>query len=321
MKKIALLVALTVMASAPAFADVRAEEKSTVKFEGMLGRMINMFGGGDPVTQTVSVKGDRKATMGKDRGQIVDLAEEKIYDLDLRRKQYTVTTLAELRKKMEEARQKMAQQSPQKADGNAPQAEVEFSLKDTGQRRTINGFDAREVVMTVTVHEKGKTVEQAGGMVMTANTWLASKIDAMAEIAAFDRRYAEKMAGIMFGDGQAAAMAAGMYPMMADAMRKMQAENVNLDGTPVLTVVRMEAVPGAEQAKAAAQPQQEQSRPRGLGGLGGAIGGGLARRIGGGDKPAAEGGRTLVMTMENELLKATPSVGAELTIPADFKAR
>ena len=321
MKKIALLVVLAILMSAPSFADVRAEEKSTLKFEGMLGRMINMFGGGDPTTQTISVKGNRKATMSKDRGQIIDLGEEKIYDLDLRRKQYTVTTFAELRKQMEEARQKMAQQSPAKPDGNATQGEVEFSLKESGQRKTINGFDAREVVITVTVHEKGKTLEQAGGMVMTANTWLAPKVGGMSEIADFDRRYAEKIAGIMLGDAQAAAMAAGMYPMMADAMRKMQAENVNLDGTPVLTVMKMEAVPNAEQAKTAPQPQPE-SRPRGLGGLGGAIGGGLARRIGGGDKPATDNGRTLVMTMESELLKASPAVvDAELAVPSDFKLR
>jgi hypothetical protein len=307
------------LSSAPAYADVRAEEKSQVKFEGMLGRMINLFGGGDPVTQAVSVKGDRKATLGKDRGQIIDLAEEKIYELDLRRKTYTVTTFADLRKKMDEARQKAASQSPQKADAGAqPEFEVEFSIMESGQRRAINGFDAREVVMTVSVHEKGKPLEQGGGMVMTGNTWLAPKVAGMTEIAEFDRRYAEKLASAVLLDAQTAAMAAGMYPMMADAMKRMQAENVNLDGTPVLTVVKMEAVPSAEQAKAA--PKQEESRPSGLGGLGGR----LARRaIGGGDdKAAAPGGRTLVMTFQNELLKASPAVvDAELAVPADFKLR
>ena len=189
---------------------------------------------------------------------------------------------------------------------------------ESGQRRAINGFDAREVVMTVTVHEKGTALEQGGGMVMTGNTWLAPKVAGMSEIAEFDRRYAEKLASAVLLDAQTAAMAAGMYPMMADAMTRMQAENVNLDGTPVLTVVKMEAVPSAEQAKAA--PKQEESRPSGLGGLGGR----LARRaIGGGDdKAAAPGGRTLVMTFQNELLKASPAVvDSELAVPADFKLR
>ena len=54
---------------------------------------------------TVAVKGDRKATMGDTTGQIIDLAEEKIYDLDLKKKSYKVTTFAELRRRMEEAQQ------------------------------------------------------------------------------------------------------------------------------------------------------------------------------------------------------------------------
>jgi len=317
-KRVALLALAVVALSVPAVADVRAEEKSQVKFEGMLGRMINLFGGGDPVTQAISVKGNRKATLGKDRGQIIDLAEEKIYDLDLRRKTYTVTTFADLRKKMEEARQKAASQSPEKVEaGKQPEFQVQFSIMESGQRRAINGFDAREVVMTVTVLEKGKTLEQGGGMVMTGNTWLAAKVAGMNEIAEFDRRYAEKLASAVLLDAQTAAMAAGMYPMMADAMTRMQAENVNLDGTPVLTVVKMEAVPSGEQAKAA--PKQEEPRPSGLGGLGGR----LARRtIGGDDKAAAPGGRTLVMTFQNELLKASPAVvEAELAVPADFKIK
>jgi hypothetical protein len=317
------LAVVAILASSQALADVRAEEKSQLKFEGMLGRMMNLFGGGDPLTQVVSVKGDRKATLSKDRGQIVDLAEEKIYDLDLRRKTYTVTTFAELRKRMEEARQKAASQVPapsqeKPASGQQAEFEVEFSLKESGQRKPINGFDAREVVMIVTVHEKGKTLEQGGGMVMTGNTWLAPRVPGMNEIAQFDRRYAEKLASAVMLDAQTAAMAAGMYPMMADAMKRMQAENVSLDGTPVMTVLKMETVPSAEQAKTAASPPQQESRPRGLGGLGGA----LARRVAGGNDNAAPGGRTLVMTMQTELVKAAPAVvDAELAIPAGFSLR
>jgi hypothetical protein len=326
-KRLVLLASAVILASAPAFGDVRTEGKTQVKFEGILGRMINMFGGGDPMTQTVSVKGNRKATLSKDNGQIIDLTEEKIYELDLKRKTYTVTTFAELRRKMEEARQKAASQAPPSPEkekvesGKKPEFDVQFSLKESGQRKPVNGFDAREVVMTVSVTEKGKTLEQSGGMVMTSNTWLAAKVPGMNEIAEFDRRYAEKLASMVLLDAQTAAMAAGMYPMMADAMKKMQAENVNLDGTPVLTVVKMETVASAEQAKAA-PAKQEESRPTGLG----ALGGRLARRVldkgDNNNNAAATPGRALVMTIENELVKVTPSaVDAELAIPADFKLR
>ena len=49
-------------------------------------------------------------------------------------------------------------------------------------------------MMTVTVREKGKTLEESGGMVLTSDMWLAPKIAAMKEVAEFDaptrRRYA-----------------------------------------------------------------------------------------------------------------------------------
>src|SRR3982751_3824595 len=81
-------------------ADVRTDEKSKVEFAGMLGRMFNLFGGKsarEGVASMVAVRGERKATLNDTTGQIIDLTEEKIYDLDLKKKTYKVTTFAELR--------------------------------------------------------------------------------------------------------------------------------------------------------------------------------------------------------------------------------
>ena len=47
-----------------ASADVKTREKGQVKFEGMLGRMVGMFGGKaakEGIVTTNAVKGDRKA--------------------------------------------------------------------------------------------------------------------------------------------------------------------------------------------------------------------------------------------------------------------
>jgi hypothetical protein len=74
----------------------------------------------------------------------------------------------------------------------------------------------------------------------------------------------------MMLDAQQMAAATAMYPMLADAMKRMQAENVRLDGTPVSTTVKVESVapPGAAQ-ESANEPSQQKTRPS-LGGLGGA---------------------------------------------------
>src|SRR2546421_312072 len=98
-----LALPLLTLAAAPAYADAKTRDKTTVKFEGMLGRMFNMFGGKAAkkgVGGMTAVKGSRKATLNDTTGQIVDLSEEKVYDLDMRKKTYTVTTFEELRQRM-----------------------------------------------------------------------------------------------------------------------------------------------------------------------------------------------------------------------------
>ena len=98
------LVLVLVLGWTPALrADVKTEEKNLVTFSGALGRLINLFGGKaakEGVVSTVALAGDRKMTLSDTTGQIIDLKEEKVYDLDVRRKTYTVTTFAELRKQM-----------------------------------------------------------------------------------------------------------------------------------------------------------------------------------------------------------------------------
>ncbi len=295
MYRVAIGVILGLVCAGSAHADVRKDEKTLVKFEGALGRVVGLFGGRaarEGIVSTVSVKGDRKMTLNGETGQIVDLAEEKVYELNLRNKTYTVTTFAELRRQMEEARKKAAAQAPretgqQPAPAGEPQFEVDVDLKETGQTRAINGFDAREVVLTIAVREKGKTLEDSGGFVVTSNTWLTPTIQNMAEVAAFDRRFAEKLSSPMLLDAQQMAMALAMYPMMREAMAKFQAENVNMNGTAVMTVVKFEAVANAAQTEPGnSQPEES---PRGVAGFGG-LGGRLGRRIinrGSDDKPAA----------------------------------
>ena len=86
-------------------ASVKTEQKTIITFAGMLGRMMGMFGGDaakDGVV-TTTVVDDRMYTSSDDRtGQIVDLNERRIYDLDLRDKTFEVTTFDELRARIEE---------------------------------------------------------------------------------------------------------------------------------------------------------------------------------------------------------------------------
>ncbi len=85
------------LASTTLSADVRTDQRVRFQLGGAIGKLVNMFGGKgarEGVTSMVAVKGNRKATMSDTTGQIIDLSEEKIYDLDVKKKTYTVTTFA-----------------------------------------------------------------------------------------------------------------------------------------------------------------------------------------------------------------------------------
>jgi hypothetical protein len=342
--RVALAFALAAALSASStrlLADVRADQKSLVKFEGMLGRIVNIFGGKsarEGVKTSVAVKGDRKSSLTDASGQIVDLKEEKIYEVDVKKKSYKVTTFAELRQQMEAARKKAEEEArkaqasgsgggnaaPEKKDPNAKEVEVDFNIKDTGEKKTINGFDTHQVVMTITVREKGKTLEQSGGLMLTSDIWLTKEIAAMKEIADFDLRYAKALAGPMVegvsADQMAQAMA--MYPGLKDAMVRMSAENVKLTGTPILTTVTVDAVKSAEQMAAEASNSssssstQQSSSPTSIGGLLGGFGKGRGQQ----QKKEEPSARATFMTITNETTKVTTDVAAgDVDIPAGYK--
>lgn len=313
----AALSACVLALSGPAMlAEVKTREKTQVKFEGMLGRMANMFGGKaarDGVVTTNAVKGDRKATLTDTTGRIVDLGEEKIYDLDLKKKTYTVTTFEELRQRMREAQdqaQRDAEQQAERGEAEQPagkEVEVDFDVKETGATKTIAGHDARQVIMTVTVREKGKTLEEGGGLVLTTDSWLGPEIPALKEIVEFEQRYWKAVAPEAAGVSaeQMAAMLA-LYPMLKGAMDRMNQEQVTLDGTPLATTMTVEGV------KSTAQMEQQS------GGGGGGLGGRLARRM----MKRNDNPRSTILTAITETQDVATTVApSDVEIPADFKLK
>jgi hypothetical protein len=309
-------------------ADVQADERGLVKFEGGLGKVVGILGGRaarEGVKSTVAVKGDRKITTTDVNGQIVDLAEEKIYELDVRKKTYTVMTFAELRRRMEEARKKAEADAAKMKEEKSPpdqtgkEIEVDFSVKETGQRKAINGFDTHQAIMTIAFREKGKTLEQAGGMVITSDIWLAPRIAAMQEIGEFELRYARALQGPMVTGASPEEMAAAlaMYPMLKDGLVRMRAEAVKLDGTAILTTTTVESVKSGEQMAAEKKSAEAESRPSASGGVGGLVGGLARRATKGREEPKA---RATFMTVTSEVLKVTTDVAAaDVAVPAGFR--
>jgi hypothetical protein len=344
----AALVACLALSSTVALrADIRTDNKTKFQLAGALGKVVNFFGGKsarEGVTSTIAVKGNRMMTMTGTTGQIIDLDEEKIYDLDTKKKSYKVTTFAELRREMEEARKKAEEEArkeqaearsggneksePAQRDPNAKEAEVDFDVKNTGEKKEINGFSTTQSIMTITVREKGKTLQQSGGMVLTSDMWLSQAVPSTKEIADFHMKYAQKLYGPMMSGASPEEMASAMalYPMMKPALERMAAEGSKMQGTAILTTTTIDAVKSAEQLAAEQQQTTESASssssapPTSVGGLLGGFGKRMAQRKNSDQAAAGPKDRATVVTTTSELLKVATSVSdAEVAIPAGFK--
>lgn len=244
---------------------------------------------GKESSETVAVKGNRKRTISNPFNQtfdeIIDLDEERIYRIDMRAHLYTVTTFEERRRSIAEAQDKMKQQSTLDM-----QPQVDFKLTESDRKKTIDGYDCHEVILIITVHEQDKTLEESGGMVLTVHKWLAPKIEALSEIADFNRRYAEKLALPNKSAGTV-----GNQRFLMAAMARLQAESSKLEGTAILTTITTEYIEKTQD-------------------------GASLRK--GGNQAVSSPTRGGISTMDEELLKVSSDVDdTELEIPAGFKEK
>ena len=319
------LVALPLLSlAAPARAEVKTRDRSQVKLEGKAGRILSFFGGKaakDGVEGLTAVKGNRKATLNDSGGTIVDLTEEKVYELDARKKQYTVTTFDEIRRKMREAEEKARKQAEKEPDAPAREEpgkpakeyEFDFAVKDTGQRKQIAGYDTRNSIATITVREKGRKLEESGGLVMTSDMWLGPQIPQLKELADFEMKYWRQLQGPQATtlSAEQMSMVLAMFPLVGKAMERMQKEGDKLSGTPLETTLTFETVLSPEQL-AEAKAQQQQSGGGGLGGM-------LAKKLMKKEDPKE---RATIFTSRHEVLEVSTAVAAaDLAIPADYKEK
>jgi hypothetical protein len=268
-------------------ADVKTREKTTFALEGVMGGLMKRFGGkvaNEGLTSTVAVKGNRKSSVNDLTGEIIDLGEEKVYRLDVKKKEYTVKTFADLRAEYEKA----------KADA----------------KKTIAGYDAEEAIVTITAHEKGKPIEESGGFVLTSDTWVGPKIAALDELTQFQLKFVRAVYGEQFAaDMQQMAGVLALYPSYKTMAAQMQTEGQKLQGTPLSTTTVFEAVKSAEQMK------ESESDSSGGGGLGGMF----AKKLLSKNKPQQ---RAKVFTTTHDLLSVDTSVSPEdLAIPAGYKQK
>jgi hypothetical protein len=305
---------ILIFLSSQLIADVKTRQKDALKFEGMTGRLMSMAGLGGDMTSTVAVKGSRMANLDDKTGQIIDLAEERVYRLDMKKKTYTIVTFDQMRAQLEQAREQLAAQTqesneeePSPAGEPEKEMEVDVDVQETGKTKSIAGHDTRQVILTITMREKDKTLEQGGGVVLTSDMWLAPRIEALDELAEFQRKFAQAVFGQAIGiDPRQANGISAIVPMFGQLAARMADEGRKLEGTALLSTSTLETVKSEADMKAAADEQSEEG-----GGIGGLAGRFMRRQ------PQARS-KTLTMTHEMQSI-GTSVTDADIQIPAGFK--
>lgn len=325
----ALVVPALVAPAVALAADARVEQNTKMKIGGPIGALANVFMGKaakEGLDSVQSLKGERLLSRTGDTGELIDLAQEKVWQINFKKETYTVRTFAEIRKKMEEDAERAKEQA-KKNEGKKKEGvemEIDLDVRETGKKQSISGYDTHEVVLTATVHERGKKVEETGGYLMTMDMWLGPRIKEIDEIAQFHMRYAEKLGILTAAQGRDIAAALAAYPEMQKALKQMQDRKVNMNGSAVRTDLAFEIVAGTQaaagQAPSGGAKADDESTPTSIGGLFGKLGKKIAKKHD--DEGGAAAGHTELVTGTILLTKVASSVAADdVAVPAGFKQK
>src|ERR1051326_7597835 len=208
MKTIHLLV-LSVMCILPAHADF-SYTQTRKSAGGMAGGAMS---GMNPITKHY-LKGQKMKTDMGGTAILMDFEEQTITHINNDQKTYTVTKFSDVGQVLKDT-----------------SAEISVDVKETGQRKNINGFNASQVIMTMNM--EGMPGAPAGAkMQFEMELWISPDVPGAQEA----RRFFQKN-----GDRMALAVAGGPNPQMQKSMAAMQRRVGTLGGVAVMQIVRMKA--------------------------------------------------------------------------------
>jgi len=193
----------------------------------------------EPIVSTVLIKGNRMATLGKENSTIIDLDKETITEINLSKKNYSVITFAQMRQAMDEAVAKAQAQQQKKQPKDEPKANVEakfkVSAKATGKTKSVEGLNAKQMVITMDLEATDKDSGNSGSMTVIDDAWMAN-VPGYEQVKAFRQKMAQKMAREFQPELSRMAMA---DPRMMQGLSESAKELSKVSGVPVETIMKM----------------------------------------------------------------------------------
>lgn len=208
----------------------------------------------------------------------------------------------------------------------ASQVPAKIEVKETGQKKTVNGFSASELMLTMDVDSP--QTRQMGKMQMEMDLWLSPDVPGAADMRAF---YQKNTANFPW-----AAMSGGNQSMTA-GIADMQRKIAEMNGVPVEQVVKIRMAGGGSAAPApatpqmspaqAAQMQEAMAKLKALQAQGGPAAAAAAQamaRMGNvpgapGAAPAGGGTSMMEITMDSSDFSNSPIPDSVFAIPAGYQ--
>ncbi len=130
--------------------------------------------------------------------------------------------------------------------------EMTMDVKETGQKKNINGFDASELLLTVDV-DNPQMAGRGMKMQMEMHIWISSAVPGAGELHAFYQRN--------MGSFPWAAIMQGGNPGMAKTIADLQRKLATMNGVPVLEVMKTK-MSGGPSVSPQQQAQMDTARAR-----------------------------------------------------------
>lgn len=221
LQRCAALFAVTLAASLIASADF--SYTTTQKVTG--GSMAAIAGANADRTAKIYFKGQKMMTAAGHTATIVDFAAQTVTRIDNAQKTYTVKKFSDL-------------------PGAGTDPDVSVDVKETGQTKVVNGFNATETIVTMSTEMDAGRGGPPMKMQMEMDLWVSPDVPGSAEMRAFYKK--SPWAALMSGNGN---------PGMQRAMAQMERKLAELNGVVVERVVRIKSSAGAGASQAAQMPQ------------------------------------------------------------------
>jgi hypothetical protein len=353
---LAALCGILTLATDLARADITLEQTTSVEGVGVMA-FGNMSG-----TSKTTISGDKsridsdmkmkskfvgflaRNAMGPS-AEIVRLDDDKLFHLNINKKEYTETTFAQMREQLQKAQERMNSTDERKQPSAVDQSKCEWlparaDVKKTGEKAQFAGYDSERVIITAAQPCKDTESGSICEVALVLDQWLSTGFTQSAEAQKFYKAYAAKMGLDPASSQDVSQRAKALFSQYKGIWTEVATKMQNVKGYPVKSSFTL-ALGGAQckDPKAQQAPQGQDSAdssnsPSALAGaVAGKLGGLFHRKKDDADAPAAAApapvgtpvvlppGDVALMTVSSQLVSvSTNGASADaFTVPADFK--